>query len=484
VDISVKEQQLTPKNDLNSLNSRRGSLNMSTVNMPLPLVDDREDALAQDERWLLTQRIVHSKGFQRAAQLRAILLYASKVAILGTGEPLREDDIAREVLGRRADFDPAYDNIVRVQVSHLRRKLAEYFAGEGKHETINLVLPKGSYLSHFEPVQFQSESPATEQEESRYKEGSGSISGTLSVDRGNIASQVAPTPRLQTVRWPFLWAAGTGVLVLITAIVFGLHHGTVQAAPKNVPLILLPMLQQGGDVAVVLPDTSLMVIQQILNTEIDPVDYIVSDFPRNQVSKITDPGLREALMFLGTKKTTSFSETSIGLDWIERLAQAGLRGNLRYSRDLHVRDLSDGNVVLIGSRRSNPWMSLFSSRTNFQFIESTQTHAYSFVNTHPMQGEEKAYLPHHNGAQAVNYVDVALVRNLGEKGFALLINGSDAQANEAAVRFLLHGKLPQTVHDELDRKDFNGVEIFLRGSHLDGESNDQFEIVAFRAMHA
>jgi hypothetical protein len=460
---------------------------MSTANLPLTHFDKRsseeENAFAQDERGLLTQRVVASKGFQRAAQLRAILLYVSKLAILGTGEQLREDDIAREVLGRRADFDPAYDNIVRVQVSHLRRKLAEYFAGEGKHEPTVINIPKGSYLPHFERLQPRDESKA-DQNGDLHSEAPSALSDTIQV---SPAVNAVPTSsilhRLQIEKISVVWVLAA-VFILVTTIYLSIYRGTAQAAPKVVSSILLPMFQQGGDVAVVLPDTSLMVIQQILNTEIDPVDYIASDFPRNQVSKVTDPGLRETLMFLGSKKTTSFSETGIGFDWVESLARAGLRGNLRYSRDLHVRDLSDGNVILIGSRRSNPWVSLFSSRTNFHFIESSDTHKYSFVNTHPLQGEEKAYLPHRVANQAINYVDVALVRNLGEKGYTLLINGSDAQANEAAVRFLLHGTLPPAINDELNRKDFHGLEIFLRGSHLDGESNDQFEIVTFRVARS
>jgi hypothetical protein len=104
------------------------------------------------ERWKLVQRIVASPGFQRAAQLRAMLQYVAEFAILHQGDSLHEYDIARDVLGRRSDFDPASDNIVRVQASHLRRKLEQYFVAEGLSEPLVLTIPKSSYVPHFQAV--------------------------------------------------------------------------------------------------------------------------------------------------------------------------------------------------------------------------------------------------------------------------------------------------------------------------------------------
>jgi len=104
----------------------------------------REAAFEHDPRWLLVQRIQASGGFRRAGQLRKILLYVSKVAILQPGQILREYDIACDVLERRPNFDPANDNIVRAQFTHLRRKLEHYFSDEGRNEPLLLTIPKGS----------------------------------------------------------------------------------------------------------------------------------------------------------------------------------------------------------------------------------------------------------------------------------------------------------------------------------------------------
>lgn len=72
----------------------------------------QEGVLEHDPRWLLVGRVLASKGFHRADQLRKILLYVSRSAILQPDQVLHEYDIACEVLQRRSNFDPANDNIV------------------------------------------------------------------------------------------------------------------------------------------------------------------------------------------------------------------------------------------------------------------------------------------------------------------------------------------------------------------------------------
>jgi hypothetical protein len=72
-----------------------------------------EALLGGDGRWELVSRIISSESFQRASQLRKILEYTARLAILHPNEIPREFEIACNVLGRRADFNPADDNIVR-----------------------------------------------------------------------------------------------------------------------------------------------------------------------------------------------------------------------------------------------------------------------------------------------------------------------------------------------------------------------------------
>src|ERR1700722_2803217 len=115
--------------------------------------DSRQEAeerdLLTDQRWLLAQRIATSQHLAKATQLREILLYIVRRTLTSHAVAIREQEIACNVLGRRGDFNPSDDNIVRVQVGHLRKKLESYFAAEGLEESIELNIPRGTYVPQF-----------------------------------------------------------------------------------------------------------------------------------------------------------------------------------------------------------------------------------------------------------------------------------------------------------------------------------------------
>jgi len=64
---------------------------------------------------------------------------------------LSEHTIGVEALGRRANFDPQVDPIVRVEAHRIRKRLAEYYESERPDSRIMLVMPRGSYLPSFVP---------------------------------------------------------------------------------------------------------------------------------------------------------------------------------------------------------------------------------------------------------------------------------------------------------------------------------------------
>jgi len=47
---------------------------------------------------------------------------------------LKEIVIGVDVFGRKADYDPRNDPVVRMEAAKLRARLAEYYAGPGKKQ--------------------------------------------------------------------------------------------------------------------------------------------------------------------------------------------------------------------------------------------------------------------------------------------------------------------------------------------------------------
>ncbi len=88
--------------------------------------------------------------------------YLAKQSLDHPNAPLKEYQIATEVYGRHADFDPQSDSTIRVQAGRLRLKLAEYYAAEGASDPIVVKLPKGSYHLTFEPRPVEPEPQAAQ----------------------------------------------------------------------------------------------------------------------------------------------------------------------------------------------------------------------------------------------------------------------------------------------------------------------------------
>jgi hypothetical protein len=104
-----------------------------------------------DARWELVLRVADSIYFRKGPKLRAFLLYVCENTILGRIENVREQLIGSKIFGRRADYDPSDDNIVRVEARELRKRLETYFAHEGKDEAVLIEIPKGAYVPIFRP---------------------------------------------------------------------------------------------------------------------------------------------------------------------------------------------------------------------------------------------------------------------------------------------------------------------------------------------
>jgi serine/threonine-protein kinase len=96
----------------------------------------------------LLDRIEASPGFSRSAGLNRFLRYVALETLEGRGEKIKEYTIAVEVFGRQS-YDPQVDSLVRVQASLLRQKLEQYYATDGRSESLVIAIPKGGYKVTF-----------------------------------------------------------------------------------------------------------------------------------------------------------------------------------------------------------------------------------------------------------------------------------------------------------------------------------------------
>jgi len=96
------------------------------------------------------QAVLDSPLFARSPTLAHLLSYLCEKKFAGESDHIKEYSIALDVFGRRESFDQDTDSIVRVQANRLRKRLAEYYSGEGTEHRLHITIPVGQYVPVFE----------------------------------------------------------------------------------------------------------------------------------------------------------------------------------------------------------------------------------------------------------------------------------------------------------------------------------------------
>jgi hypothetical protein len=122
-------------------------------------------------------------------------------------------------------------------------------------------------------------------------------------------------------------------------------------------------------------------------------------------------------------------------DVVGLAAGSGVATAVVYSRNFNVRQFHSANVVLVGSRISNPWVEIFEEKLNFRMDLSSGTLAIR--NQHPLSGEQDLYRNSSGtGQPGVSYGVIAFLPNPDRTGNVLVIAGLHMEATEGAGQFL------------------------------------------------
>jgi Malectin domain len=98
------------------------------------------------------EAVLSSGIFARAPSLAQLLSFICQKHFNGEHHLIKEYNIAVEALGRPADFDQKRDSIVRVEAHRLRKRLRQYYEGEGASHPLRIDLPSGGYTPVFLPT--------------------------------------------------------------------------------------------------------------------------------------------------------------------------------------------------------------------------------------------------------------------------------------------------------------------------------------------
>ena len=94
-------------------------------------------------------RLAASTQFAGSDRLVAFLRFIVDETLEGRGASLKESVVGNTIYGREPTYDSRIDSTVRVEARRLRRKLRDYYAGEGRSDPVTITVPTGRYAAAF-----------------------------------------------------------------------------------------------------------------------------------------------------------------------------------------------------------------------------------------------------------------------------------------------------------------------------------------------
>jgi hypothetical protein len=443
--------------------------------MPLQAPEklSREKELKDSKaRSALLERVVASTPFKRAARLRDFLLFVGQRSLQEGCDQIHEQEIGTAVFGRPEGYDTSLDNIVRVNATELRKRIESYFESEGAHETLILEIPRGSYKPIFH--QRPSKTPAIAE--------APAIATDVSAP---IAHEILPEAKPNRSYPLALLAAGLIILLLTIACgVLWMQNRDLRQSvfgwerTPSVGSFWTEVLNARPNTDIILADTSFALIEDITKKPIPLNDYLNRDFLDQLQSKDLSQDRRDDLSLIVARNFGSVGDFRVA-QRIVTLDPLAKKIHLYYARDYRPSFIKQDNVILIGSRKSNPWVDLFESSLNFT-VEYDPNRFISFVkNRAPKPGEQEVYTspPAPNGPSG--YSVAAYLPNPDQNCKVLIIAGTSSEATEAAGEFLTSEEQLARFQETLHVTKLPYFEVLLKTTHLSGTPIDA-SIVAYR----
>jgi hypothetical protein len=368
-------------------------------------VTEREQNLSQIDR-LTNSHVLHG-----SESLCKLLRYLARHVLDHPGTPIKEYQIATEVFGRSADFDPQLDSMVRVQAGRLRVKLSEYYASDGAEDPIIVELPKGTYVLAFHQRATMLARPTA---------------------AGNGGAAVHSTPEATAPRrnWIIAIASLTFLLAVAAVVILSLVSNRNSA--------------QAGIAREV--DTQPAAMRIFWNGFVSGQTEPWVIFSNAKFVGRPDSGLRYYDSGKDQKNTAIFDHyTGVGevlaihaLDHLfeEFHRQIRVKRGSLFSLD----DAKNNNLIFVGSPLENLTLLEIPGTDEFVFHRVTSGPRKGdpeIINVHPQPGEPKELLGTPGDLQLTeDYAVIALVKGLEPSQSVLILAGETTLGTQAAVEYV------------------------------------------------
>jgi hypothetical protein len=376
--------------------------------------------------------VLASQTFAKSPRLSGLLTYICEHSLEGRVGELSEQQIGINIFGRQPGYNSNEDTIVRGTARHLRDRLAHYYQDEGKENLLQITVPKGGYMVHFEVA---SPSP---------------VPGPLTE---NVPSRTAASAPLPEDKPPAPWprsakiavAACAAFAIAVPALAFLSARPKVVAPvePAGPGILWKALFTQGRKTLIVPGDASLDAYTAWEQRQVRLDDYTNQSYQRD-VTVSRPPSHTDVP--LSVRSVTPMADLCLVAELVrvpEQMGMPQLEGwtEIYYARDLEVAQTHDSNLILIGSETFNPWVTLYQPLLDFYVHWDYRTDIYTVTDRAPRAGEQRQYIYDRKTPGLKAYTLVALVDNTQGRGRVLLIEGTSMGSTYGAVNLFTNDQL-------------------------------------------
>jgi hypothetical protein len=212
----------------------------------------------------------------------------------------------------------------------------------------------------------------------------------------------------------------------------------------------------------VLDDASLDFYQEATGHPIALAEYFdrsyLHSLEESAVAAHLDPKLVHSFLL---RRQSNFADVNL----VSRLSQTagalGSSASLQFARDFSFRQVKFGNIILLGTRESNPWIQSFDSylALRWKYDPAIESYYPTDITANPSEPNRFRAVTD-SGKTHESYASVAFLPNLGGTGNVLIVSGTGGAAIGAALEFLTDEPSMSQLRSHLDSKDKNTFPYF------------------------
>ncbi|RZU35424.1 hypothetical protein [Edaphobacter modestus] len=389
--------------------------------------------------------IVEGAAFKGSHRSGQFLQYIIDQGVAGHFDSIKERVIGVELFGRSPTYDTGEDAIVRVTASDVRKRLLQHYGRYGNESPFRISLPLGSYI----PEIVRDPQPGPKHTEPATSEVALPSSNGLPViatpeptphePSSTPETQPAASVEEQLARRPARWWLYAALALTVLNIGVWIFFWNRNVPGAQDPRRVLPwsaLLDSPRPLQLITSDPDIAEIQGYTGQVITISDYANHNYIPHP-EQLTPETTQICRILLGGNKA-ALVDTPIAVGVTELAQASSRRVEVHAARSIQLSNLqTDDNFVLLGSPRSNPWITLFSDQMSFRFSYDKASSQEIILNVHPGPHEKPQYVPTALGwATGQSYAILAMVRNPDQNGNVLLLSGANAEGTEAAGKLV------------------------------------------------